>query len=429
MATRLLAIGDVHLGRLPGGVPDDLDEPGRRLADLGPAAALARAVDEALRLGVDAVLLAGDVVDQDNAFFEALEPLERAVDRLAEAGIPVLAVSGNHDARVLPRLAGRLRGLRLLGADGRWEVARVGTDAAGGAGLSVVGRSFAGPRSGRVPLEDLAASLAGKGGPVVGLLHADLDGAPDSPYAPVSAAELARQPVDLWLVGHVHRPSAVAPGARPGYLGSLSPLDPGETGRRGPWLVTWEQGRLSAEPLALAPLRFEVLALDPRRVQSTAPEDVVLEAVTRLVERLDLSGELETLRALGVRLRVAGEADDPARVADTLGRLDVDRLRRSHRGVSVFVESLALELSPALDLDRLAEGTDPLGALARLAAAGPPDEALRADVRERLERLAAEVRGAGGDLAVPGEDALAGAIRGAARALLAELAGRAEDDG
>ncbi|RMF72003.1 MAG: DNA repair exonuclease [Acidobacteria bacterium] len=427
MAIRLLAIGDIHLGRLPGGLPEDLAETGLDARSLGPAAALDRAVEEALDRRVDAVLLAGDVVDQDNAFFEALEPLEGALGRLAAAGIRAFAVAGNHDARVLPRLAAAVDGLRLLGADGRWEIAGIEPEAGGG--LAIVGRSFPGPCSGPVPVEDLEAVISGKGVPVLGLLHADLDGPPDSPYAPVSSTDLQRAPVDLWLVGHVHRPSAVAPGARPGYLGSLSPLDPGETGRRGPWLVTWEQGRLSAEPLALAPLRFEVLALEPRRVQSAAPEAVVLDAVTRLVERLDRSGELETLHALGVRLRVAGEVDDPARVADALGRLDVERLRRSHRGVSVFVESLTLELSPALDLDRLAEGTDPLGALARLAAAGPPDDALRADVRERLERLAAEVRGAGGDLAVPGEDALAGAIRGAAGALLAELAGRAEDDG
>lgn len=39
----------------------------------------------------------------------------------------------------------------------------------------------------------------------LGILHADLD-VPDSPYAPVTRAELASTNVALWLLGHVHKP-------------------------------------------------------------------------------------------------------------------------------------------------------------------------------------------------------------------------------
>ncbi|RMF20195.1 MAG: DNA repair exonuclease, partial [Deltaproteobacteria bacterium] len=123
MAVKLLCIGDIHLGRRPGRLPSDLfAEEG---AALGPLAAWRRAVDEAIDRRVDAVLLAGDVVEQEDDFYEAFAPLEEGVRRLQDAGIAVLAVAGNHDVAVLPRLARVIDSFRLLGAGGRWEEATV----------------------------------------------------------------------------------------------------------------------------------------------------------------------------------------------------------------------------------------------------------------------------------------------------------------
>ena len=67
------------------------------------------------------MLLAGDVVEQEDDFYEAYGDLRRGVDRLAAAGVPVLGVSGNHDVQVLPRLADAVPGFRLLGRGGAWE--------------------------------------------------------------------------------------------------------------------------------------------------------------------------------------------------------------------------------------------------------------------------------------------------------------------
>ena len=104
----LLAVGDVHLGTRPVSLPGDLTDWDVDPRELTPEAALGAAVDRAIAEGVDAVVFAGDVVESTNARFEAIRPLEAAVRRLAEAGIPVLGVAGNHDVEALPRLAGRI---------------------------------------------------------------------------------------------------------------------------------------------------------------------------------------------------------------------------------------------------------------------------------------------------------------------------------
>jgi hypothetical protein len=124
MALKLLAVGDIHLGRRPSRLPEALAE---RARELGPAGAWERAVAAAIRLEVDAVLLAGDVIEREDDFYEGYRELHAGVSRLEAAGIRVLGVAGNHDVHVLPRLARQLDDFHLVGADGHWEAVDLGS--------------------------------------------------------------------------------------------------------------------------------------------------------------------------------------------------------------------------------------------------------------------------------------------------------------
>lgn len=59
---KLLAIGDIHLGRIPSWLPEEL---AGRAHELGLAEAWHRAVNAAIVAGAKAVLLAGDVVEKE----------------------------------------------------------------------------------------------------------------------------------------------------------------------------------------------------------------------------------------------------------------------------------------------------------------------------------------------------------------------------
>src|SRR5690554_3345286 len=93
---RILCTGDLHLGRVPADVP-------RHDVFLNVSYIFNRIVDEAISRKVDAVILTGDVVDQDSGFFEAAHVLKENVLRLIEEQITVIAVAGNHDYNVFPR--------------------------------------------------------------------------------------------------------------------------------------------------------------------------------------------------------------------------------------------------------------------------------------------------------------------------------------
>ena len=223
---RLLCVGDIHLGRRPSRLPAELAGEGGRL---GPAEAWRRTVAAALDREVDAVLLAGDVVEGSDDRFEAFGHLERGVGRLVEAGVPVIGVAGNHDHLALPLLARRISGFRLLGTGGRWgHELLTGRD---GGRVRVHGWSFPRPRVHDNPLEGFEPAPA-DGVADVGLLHCDL-GSTQSPYAPVPAAMLGQTRCDAWLLGHVHKADAMDRSPF-GYLGSLCGVDAGEPGPHGP---------------------------------------------------------------------------------------------------------------------------------------------------------------------------------------------------
>ncbi len=357
---RLLFVGDVHLGRRPGGLPANVEP-----APFGPRAALASVVEKALDGGYDAVLFAGDVVDTARDFFEAYAPLLDAARRLLAAGIEVVCVSGNHDVQVLPRLVKEVPGVRLLGSGGTWEthVVQRGDQPV----ARILGWSFPRPRVTTSPLANFDSSIlagAPTGVPTIGLLHADLD-ASKSHYAPVARRELEAVPgVDAWMLGHIHAPSDLSGAARAiGYLGSLSALDPGALGRRGPWELNWDRSGLTLEQIVSSPLRFERVDLDVSPAHDAdGLEELLARSVRETSERVQEDGG--EARLIGVRVRLLGRSH--------LARAERDRVREEAlRGLGgagengAYLEAIIDEALPAVDLERLARYADPLGLVAR----------------------------------------------------------------
>lgn len=372
---KILAVGDMHLGRVPVALPDDLAE---SAGSLGPETAWTRCVEEAISRQVEAVLLAGDVVDRERDFFAGYAMLKTGITTLLENGIRVVAVAGNHDTAVLPRLADALPDLKLLGRGGEWEYLALGEG-------SVLGWSFPGPRVVHSPLESLPVRHAPR--PCLGLLHCDRDQA-DSPYAPVRTSELEAAPVDAWLLGHVHQPDLNG-GTRPiGYLGSVSALRASETGIRGPWLIEVRDAGISARQIALAPLAFDALDLDVSGLERAEQLDgAVLAAGKRQVADRVENDALPD--ALGLRIRLTGEHRAVSALADTAANITAQQPVFEASGCRVFVDKIESAVSAPLDLEALARQPDPAGLLARdlLLLTGPDSDARRRLVAEARERM------------------------------------------
>lgn len=427
-AARILAIGDVHLGRRPSSLPPELAEAGVDPRELTPEKGLDAAVEWAIghREGIDAVCFAGDVVQSTNARFEALPPLERCTRRLLDAGIQVLGVAGNHDVDALPRLARLVEGFQLLGEGGEWESCVIERD--GEPLVEVLGWSF--PEE--VVRSSPAASLLSR--PVeparpglarIGLLHADLD-ASGGGYAPVSRRDLERAGLDAWLLGHFHKPTLepARGGAPLGYLGSLVGLDPTETGIHGPWLVTvGGPGRVRVEQIPLAPLRWDSVELELEgRVDPADAEDRILDALQSRAREILEHGHRPL--ALGLRVRLVGRVERYLEIREHVASRRWKGRARTVEGVHVFVDEVFDSLSLARDLGEIAAGEDPPAILARALLALGGEEAARRELLEELRpalaRAAAHLPCLESDR-MPDDEELAALARRAATSALGAL--------
>jgi len=426
----IVAIGDVHLGMRPASLPENLDHEGVDPRTLTPEAALSATVDyilDVLRVGVDgpprgvdAVVFAGDVVESTNARFEALRPLETAVRRLLDAGIPVFAVVGNHDVEALPRLARMIEGFELLGEGGQWQARLI--EKVGGPAIELLGWSFPERQVRGSPVDQLLrhplAPLRA-GVPRIGLLHADLD-ASGGNYAPISSSELDAAGLDAWLLGHIHKPSLPEGRSREGvvpngYLGSLVGLDPSEVGPRGPWLVRVDgRGDVTTRHLPIAPLRWERFELQVE--PDEGPEDLgdrLLAEIVRVGEEISLCADglaesvdesrqesgisaIRAPRVLGLRPILVGPTLHYEELRQCIASGRWSGLTRSAGSTLVFIDKVLDGLALAHDLETLALGDDPAALMARkLLLLKEPSKArslLLDSARDALRPLALEPR-------------------------------------
>lgn len=359
MAIRILATADIHMGRRPTRLanPDDAHR-------FSAARMWQTIVDCAIEQQVDLVVLAGDVVDHDNRFFEATGPLERGLARLGREGIPTFAVAGNHDFDVFPRVADVVGSghFRLLGRGGRWEEELF--TSRDGQQLRLQGWSFPDMHFTTSPMVDYRAAPTDI--PTLGILHADLE-ASDSRYAPVSRSELTSTNVTLWLLGHVHTPvyDEAIGGPPVLYPGSPQALDPGEGGPHGPWLIEISGPHGAAvRQLDVTKVRYEQLEIDLSGIGERA--DFETHVSQRVREHLDkFAVDSPALEYVSLRLDLSGRTKLFSLLPAWLDALQENFERTSGR-VTARIDKVINNTRPDLDPAALSEKRDVTGELARL---------------------------------------------------------------
>lgn len=357
---KILCTADVHIGRRPSRLPATVDS-----AALSCARAWSALVETAIAERVDLLLLAGDLIDQANRFYEATGAVEAGVRALAANGIATIAVAGNHDYDTLPWIARGFspEAFRVLGVGGRWERHTVQVD--GRAVLHVDGWSFPAKVVAGDPLEHHARAPR-DGVPVLGLLHADLD-QPGSRHAPVALSALRATPADVWILGHVHRHARHEQqgAATVLYPGSPQAMDPGEPGVHGPWLLEIDDGgRFGMRQLPLSAVRYETIEVDVGGVEEEREVDWRIANAAHVALR-NAEGEAGPLRYLSLRVRLTGRTPLHRRLQMRSWE-EAAALEAKHGPMTGLVERVEVATLPARDLEALSLGQDAPALLARL---------------------------------------------------------------
>lgn len=239
--------------------------------------AFRRIVDAALERRVDFVVIAGDIFDDSRPSYADFSLFVSGMKRLAEAGIPVYFVTGNHDPftswnngfSALPA------NVHLLGA-GEPSFACFERD---GVPLALVGgRGYysqswpAGVDISEAVSRETAEAELGVTAPfMIGVLHTGLD--IDPTRSPVAPKTLLSRDVDYWACGHVHQPRLLPSSQAPriAFSGCPQGRSVTETGRHGAYQVTLCEGRLpQAEFLPMASVEWCCLEVDVSTCETVA---------------------------------------------------------------------------------------------------------------------------------------------------------------
>lgn len=238
---RFLHAADLHLDcplRGVGRLPDQLRQ---RWAD-----ASLRALDNLVACAIESrvrfIVLSGDLYERADRSLRAQLRFHQAMKQLADRGIGVFVVHGNHDP-----LTGNTavidwpEQVRIFGTD-QVETHYV-YDEAGQAVAAVSGISYgqSAVTSNLVLLYPERGSHQGLFR--IGVLHANLDGASGhGRYSPCTRSDLAGKGIDYWALGHVHARAVLHSSPWIVYPGNTQGRMITETGPRGCYVVEVQDG-------------------------------------------------------------------------------------------------------------------------------------------------------------------------------------------
>ncbi len=351
----LLCTGDLHLGRHPGGIPEEYDS-----REFSPTVIWEKIVDKALKQKVDALLISGDIIDRNNRYFEAFGPLEAGIKRLAENKIDVFAVAGNHDYDILPRLAknNHTDNFHLLGEGGKWEFKSIKKD--GESILNIAGWSYPAAQVRKSPLSELQPVKTDI--PTVGLLHSEVNN-PGSNYAPVTVDRLEESDFKGWILGHIHKEFLISDISS--FIlnpGSPQPLHPAEPGFHNIYeVVIKSSGSFEIKKYLLASLLYMNLEVDiSGREQIT---ELPVEISENIEQKLESAGEMIHIPELIItRIKLTGKTPLNRKIETDKQKLQ--ELELSIFGSRIIIDRIENKTDPALNLEEIANGSSQAALLA-----------------------------------------------------------------
>ncbi len=350
MTYKILHCADLHLDSPLRGLEADADAPAALIRG-ATRQALTNLVDFAIAERVAAVLIAGDLYDGEWQDWRTGTFLIAALQRLTQAGIRVVAISGNHDAEsIITRRLSWPEGATML------PTAKAGTVSIAPLNLHIHGRGFAT----RDVLENLLPSYPPRieGALNIGLLHTAATGRPGhAAYAPCTPDQMAALGYDYWALGHIHTREILGRDPWIVFPGNLQGRHIRETGPKGATLITVTDGRITdVAPITLDAVRWAMIEPD---VTGAADEEAAL-AIIRAALAAAIADAAP--RLVAARLRVHGATAAHAALirdpAETRGKIRTEAINAGGAD-ALWLEEIRLDTqplaprAPATDMERL----------------------------------------------------------------------------
>lgn len=369
---RFLHCADLHLDSPLRGLEADPDAPVEKIRG-ATRKALRNLVDFAVEQPVDFVVAAGDLYDGDWQDWRTGRFLLDQIRRLTEAGIPFIAIRGNHDAESI--ITRRLR----LPSEIAWllDHNRPQTVRLANVPVSIHGQSFAT----KAVTDDLASGYPAPDPERfnIGLLHSSVDGREGhANYAPCAVEQLRDHGYQYWALGHIHKREILHEDPWIVFSGNPQGRHINEPGAKGATLVTVTDGKV----VDVASQSFDTIrwARIPVVLTEDADEDTALSQV-----RAAFAAALEQAegRLLAARVVLSGACAAHDSFVHDLGaareRIRAEALAVAGPGM-IWTEAIEIATAPLTEVTAQIDRADAIGQLIRALDDVPGDNILD-DVR------------------------------------------------
>ncbi|MBU5442118.1 DNA repair exonuclease [Paenibacillus sp. MSJ-34] len=388
---RFIHAADLHLDspfRGMANVPEDVLG---RLRE-STFAALRNLVALAIRENVDFVVLSGDIYDAADRSLKAQLRLQRGLAELAEHGIAVYIIHGNHDPE--NGLKASLQwpdNVFVFGsAEAECRIARRRSD--GEQVAAICGVSYP-QQAVRDNMALRYRRLAGSDLYHIALLHANVDGNRNHDnYAPCGMRDLLASGFDYWALGHIHIRQVLHREPYIVYPGNTQGRSVKETGAKGCYIVTVNERKETS--LDFHPLDDVRWFAQDVSIAGAGTEQALLERLEAAAEtvREQADGRLAVVRlTVGGRDALHARIEGSALLEEMLQHLRDNESMRPESGGAVWFDSIRVQSGLPLDEEALLTQDSFLGEYFRLAGRTASDPELCEDVlREALAPLLAQ---------------------------------------
>lgn len=370
--------------------------------------AFEKLVDLCVEEKTDFLLIAGDLYDGDWHDYNTGLFFSRQMSRLREAQIAVFLIRGNHDAE-----SKITRQLHLPDNVHSFAAREAQTMRLEDLGVALHGRSFAT----QVMTENLSLSYPAPldGLLNIGILHTSADGRPGHEnYAPCSQNDLAAKGYGYWALGHIHRREVLSAG-EPWIVfpGNLQGRHIRETGEKGCTVVSISDHHETViEHRVLDVVRWYQCDVDVSGLNAT--DDLLARVQPALGRAVRNAGD----RLLAVRLTLHGSCEAHRALVTRPDGFIADVRALGNDLGQVWIERVDFNTRAPINLDAIAQQSDPLGQLVRFTRTLKTDPArlqeLAANFQDLRRKLPAEL----GERILSDEAAVAGEMLGDVEQLL-----------
>ncbi len=277
MTFSFIHTADIHLGRPFSNIPDT------QTCKKAVEKAFNNFIDYALVKNVDFVLIAGDTFDSDEQDFESKLILKEGLKKLDDADIKVYLICGNHDPLSSYSKTtfnfDENSNIKIVGLNSNSYEDFIATDKNNNPVATIHALSFKENSFRENPTKYFSKADSNLFN--IGLLHCDLDGSKESPYAPCAKGDLESFNYDYWALGHIHLPSEV-------YAGTIQGRNTKETGAHGIRHIKVEKGIITKNQFVCTDvIRFEDIEIDLSNTQDITSAKAEIEEQIQQISNND----------------------------------------------------------------------------------------------------------------------------------------------